>query len=223
MSRNFYSRDETSHMQTQGRTIRWANRYDLLVFLLTLGQANMFRSRTVDLVGVVPGEAVLDIGCGTGDLAIQIRRRAGTTGTIVGIDAAPEMIARARKKALHRDMAIEFRVELVEALSFADQTFDVVVCSLVFHHLPETLKRQGLVEIQRILKPGGRFILVDFLRSSHRIPLHAALQTGLQDLPPLLQEAGFLQVERKRNPFPLIGALQGRTAERRRTQQERMD
>jgi len=212
VSRNSYSYDETSQVHTQGRTIRWANRYDLLVFLLTLGQASTLRSRTADLVCVAPGEAVLDIGCGTGDLTIQIRRRAGTSGRIVGIDAAPEMVARARKKALQRDLTIEFRVEPVEALTFADQTFDVVVCSLVFHHLPDTLKRQGLAEIRRVLKPGGRFILVDFLRPSHHVPLHAALQTGLQDLPPLLQEAGLLQAEHKQNPFPLIGALQARTA-----------
>jgi ubiquinone/menaquinone biosynthesis C-methylase UbiE len=213
MSRNSYSSDEISHVRTQGRTIHWASRYDVLVFLLTLGQASILRSRTADLVRVTPGEAVLDIGCGTGDLTIQICRRAGTKGTIVGIDAAPEMVAYAQKKAAHQNMAIEFRVEPVEALTFADQTFDVVVCSMVFHHLPETLKRQGLVEIQRVLKPGGRFILVDFLRSSHRIPLHGTLKTGLQDLPALLQEVGFLQVERKQDPFPLIGALQGRTAD----------
>ncbi|MDQ2717588.1 MAG: class I SAM-dependent methyltransferase, partial [Chloroflexota bacterium] len=78
MSRNSYSVAETSQVHTQGRTIHWANRYDLLVFLLTLGQARILRSRTADLVRVAPGEAVLDIGCGTGDLTMQIRRRAGS-------------------------------------------------------------------------------------------------------------------------------------------------
>ncbi|MEO6890774.1 MAG: class I SAM-dependent methyltransferase, partial [Ktedonobacteraceae bacterium] len=67
MSRDSYSVAETSQVHTQGRTIHWANRYDLLVFLLFLGQARKFRSRTADLVSVVPGESVLDIGCGTGD------------------------------------------------------------------------------------------------------------------------------------------------------------
>jgi ubiquinone/menaquinone biosynthesis C-methylase UbiE len=126
--------------------------YDLLVFLFTLGQAGRLRSRTADLAQLTPGEAVLDVGCGTGDLTLELARRVGSSGLVAGIDAAPEMVARARQKARRRHLAIDFRVEPVEQLSFADQTFDVVVNSLVFHHLPDALKRRALVEIRRFLK-----------------------------------------------------------------------
>ncbi len=212
MSRTFHSPHSVGHPETEGRTIHWATRYDLLVFLLTLGQATVLRSRTASLAHITPGESVLDVGCGTGDLAIEVARRVGAAGQVAGIDASPEMIARARQKAMRRHLTIDFRVEPIEALSFADASFDVVVSSLVFHHLPHTLKQQGLVEIQRVLKPGGRVLLVDFLRSTHRPPFHSALEEGLQDLPLLLEEAGFLQVEWQRGPFPMLGYLQGRVA-----------
>lgn len=213
MSRTFHSPHSAAHPETEGRTIHWAMRYDLLVFLLTLGRAASLRSRTASLARVAAGEAVLDVGCGTGDLALEVYRRVGTTGQVAGIDASPEMIARARQKALRHSMTVDFRVEPVEALSFADHSFDVVVSSLVFHHLPHVLKQRGLVEMRRVLKPGGRVLLVDFLRSRFRPPLHSALEEGLQDLPSLLEEAGFLQVEWQRGPFPMLGYLQGRVAD----------
>jgi len=100
----------------------------------------------------------------------------------------------------------------VEKLFFADQTFDVVVSSLVFHHLPDGLKRQALAEIHRVLKPGGCLLLVDLLGLTHGFLLHAHVQTTLPDLLPLLAEAGFLQVEWQRGPFPALGFIRGRTA-----------
>ena len=197
---------------TQGRTIRWARRYDLFVFLFTLGQAGKLRSRTADLAQLTQGDAVLDVGCGTGDLTLELARRVGSSGLVAGIDAAPEMVARARQKAGRRHLAIDFRVEPVEQLSFTDQTFDVVVSSLVFHHLPDGLKRQALAESRRVLKPGGRLLLVDLLGPTPAFLLHSHLQTTLPDLLPLVDEAGFLQVEWQRGPFPALGFLRARTA-----------
>ena len=195
---------------TAGRTIHWAARYDLLVTLLSFGRAGTLRKRTAALAELTPGEAVLDAGCGTGDLTIEMRRYAGPNALIAGIDASPEMVARARQKATRLGIELDLRVEPLETLSFANQTFDVVVSSLVFHHLPPELKRQGLAEIRRVLRPGGRLLIVDFLRSPHHVSLHSALQTGLQDLPELLHEAGFFEVVWRRGPFPLLGYTQGR-------------
>ncbi len=214
MSRTHLSphRASESAPHTQGRTIRWARRYDLFVFLFTLGQAGRLRSRTADLAQLTQGEAVLDVGCGTGDLTLELARRVGSSGLVAGIDAAPEMVARARQKAGRRHLAIDLRVEPVEQLSFADQTFDVVVSSLVFHHLPDRLKPQALSEIRRVLKPGGRLLLVDLLGSTPAFLLHSHLQTTLEDLLPLVGEAGFLQVKWQLGPFPALGFLRARTA-----------
>jgi SAM-dependent methyltransferase len=87
-----------------------------------------------------------------------------------------------------------------------------LVSSLVFHHLPDKLKRQGLAEIHRVLKPGGRLLLVDFFGPSHGFLLHSPFQSSLPDLLPLLDEAGFLQVEWERGPFPALRSIRGRTA-----------
>ena len=214
MSRTHLSphRASASAPHTQGRTIRWARRYDLFVFLFTLGQAPRLRSRTADLAQLTQGEAVLDVGCGTGDLMLEVARRVGSSGLVAGIDAAPEMVARARQKAGRRHLAVDLRVEPAEKLSFADQTFDVVVSSLVFHHLPEALKREALAEIRRVLKPGGRLLLVDLLGPTHAFLLHSHLQTTLPDLLPLLAEAGFLQAEWQRGPFPALGYVQAHIA-----------
>jgi ubiquinone/menaquinone biosynthesis C-methylase UbiE len=196
---------------TEGLTIHWARNYDLVVKLLTLGQSALLRTRTADLARLTAGEAVLDVGCGTGDLTREVHKRVGSTGLTAGIDAAPEMITHARRKATRERMTLDFRLEPVEGLSFADHTFDVVVSSLVFHHLPSTLKLRGLAEIKRVLKPGGRLVIVDFLRPPHAIFDRTVLRIGLQDMPALLVEAGFIDVEWQRGPFPLLGTLRGHT------------
>src|SRR4030095_13756124 len=85
---------------TTGRVWHCAARYDLLVWLLTHGRPRVFRRTLADLARLAQGESVLDIGCGTGSLAIEVKRQVGPTGTVIGIDASPEMIARAHAKAL---------------------------------------------------------------------------------------------------------------------------
>jgi SAM-dependent methyltransferase len=85
--------------RTKGLVIHWAARYDLLAWLLTRGREGAFRERLIGLAGLEPGNSVLDIGCGTGTLAIAATRHVGPTGAVVGIDASPQMIARATRKA----------------------------------------------------------------------------------------------------------------------------
>jgi len=84
---------------TEGRLIHWAARYDLLVQLLTLGRIARLRALIADRADAHPGDTLLDVACGTGDLALVMGRRVGSTGRVVGIDASPEMITRARRKA----------------------------------------------------------------------------------------------------------------------------
>ena len=139
-----------------------AKHYDLLAAALTLGRERALRERLVDLARLGPGEVVLDVGCGTGSLAIVAKRRLGDTGEVHGIDAAPEMIAQATRKAAKAGLRIAFQAGRAEALPFPDAHFDVVFSTLMLHHLPPPVRQSLGEEIQRVLKPGGRVIAVDF-------------------------------------------------------------
>lgn len=147
---------------TTGLIIRWPARYDLLIWLITLGRERAFREKLVHLAQLKAGESVLDIGCGTGSLVIAAKRRVGERGTVIGIDASAQMLARARKKAKKAGVEIEFRNEIAEALSFQDAHFDVVLSTVMLHHLPEEARKKCVREVRRVLKPGGRLLAVDF-------------------------------------------------------------
>src|SRR6266699_3927910 len=111
--------------QTRGFVWNWARRYDLLIGFVTLGREQAFRQRIADLARLQPGEGVLDVGCGTGTLALVARQRVGETGRVSGIDPSPQMIARARRKAARRGLSLDFQVGVIEQLAFPDQSFDV--------------------------------------------------------------------------------------------------
>jgi len=201
---------------TAGRTIGWARHYDAFVTIVTLGRARAIRAATAELAGIAPGDVVLDVGCGTGDLTMAAHRRAGNIGRVYGIDAAPAMIAVARRKAARAGREIDYRVAVVEALPFPDATFGVVLSSLMMHHLPDDLKRRGLAEIRRVLTPGGRLLVVDLKRPMGHggrpvLPLlvHRHMRGGMQDLPALVEAAGFIGVEAGETRFKFLGFVRG--------------
>ena len=139
-----------------------ARYYDLLAGLITLGREREFRDRLVTLAKVAPGDAVLDVGCGTGSLAVAAKRRAGAQGTVWGVDASAEMIDRARLKASKRGLEIGFEIARAESLPFPDASFDVVMSTLMMHHLPRQVRELFAGEVLRVLRPGGRVLVVDF-------------------------------------------------------------
>src|SRR5262245_47063565 len=98
-SHHHSERHETHPPATTGRLIRWARWYDTSVSLMLLGRRKRLRSATVELAQVQPGESILEVGCGTGDVALAAWKRMRGTGTVHGIDPAPEMIAVAQDKA----------------------------------------------------------------------------------------------------------------------------
>jgi len=202
--------------KTQGWIMNMGWRYDLMVWFfdtfLLRGKLQKLRQRTIDLAQLQSGEAVLDVGCGTGTLAMEAYRRVGATGHVYGIDPGSSQIARAQAKARRAGLSINFQVGVIEQLAFPDQSLDVVLSTLMMHHLPDDLKRLGLAEIARVLKPGGRLMIVDFKRVEKQRGQTARIgagEIGLQDLPRLLEEAGFSQVESGEMTFPRLMGFEG--------------
>ncbi|HEV3456070.1 MAG TPA: methyltransferase domain-containing protein [Thermoanaerobaculia bacterium] len=199
---------------TSGAVIHWAFAYDLLVWLAARGKERAYRERLVQLARLAPGESVLDVGCGTGTLAIVAKQSVGPAGKVVGIDPSPEMIARARKKARRRMSRVDMRhvpeakaaTDVIfeeaagERLPFSAATFDAVLSVTMLHHLPLEARRQCLFEIRRVLRPGGRLLAVDFggprsARRSWVAHLRHHARFDLREVIPLLSEAGLSSVE----------------------------
>lgn len=187
--------------RTRGNVIHWARFYDLAGKLCTLGRDRAIRQKFVDLAAPQPGEKVLDVGCGTGTLAIAMKSRVGG-GEVHGIDASPEMIEVAQGKGSKARSDVDFKVAVIEELPFPAESFDLVTSTLMLHHLPDDLKRKGLAEIRRVLKPGGRFLALDFSAHTHSLLGHLLAVLGhprgkpiVEVLTPMLNDAGFDDVE----------------------------
>lgn len=145
-----------------------APRYDLLNHLLSLQLDRLWRARVAKRLSAVLGHSqtsVLDLCCGTGDLAIMLARRYRTR--MIGADFAHPMLVRARQKSasLHSKTVAQLRpIKFVEAdalsLPFAEGSFDVVTTAFGFRNLANY--EAGLREIRRILKPGGTLAILEF-------------------------------------------------------------
>lgn len=177
--------------------------YDIYCPKVGIGPA--FRRTTLEYAGLKPGESVLDAGCGTGVLTMLVADAVGGGGRVVGIDPAAKMIEVAKRNAREGGSRAEFRLATIEELPFEDESFDCALSSLMLHHLPPDLKIKGLREVVRVLRPGGRIVLVDVGRPENPLiwvmvwPLllwpftkdQVAGRTG-----DFLAEAGFNNVER---------------------------
>jgi len=207
---------KASATETKGLIGSGGWRHDLMEWFIDTfvfrGQLGELRLRTTTLARMQPGDAVLDVGCGTGTLAMEVARLVGRAGHVAGVDPGIEQIARARSKAARRNAPIEFQIGVIEQLPFPDQTFDVVLSTLMMHHLPASLKRQGLAEIARVLKPGGRLVIADLKRRQERAGPAARFHAGgssMQDLAALVKDAGFERVETEEMRPPRFSAFPG--------------
>lgn len=193
---------------TRGIVLDRGWRYDLKVWFVDTfvlrGKLKDLRRKVLDLAELDAGQAMLDVGCGTGTLAIDAAARVGAAGRVAGIDPAPRQIARARARAKRAGLAIDFEVAVIEALPFPNGSFDTVTSTLMMHHLPEDLKRQGLSEVLRVLRPGGRLVVADFKRSEHdhRDARHGSGHAGIEDQPDLMRSAGFTEILGEELPLP---------------------
>ena len=186
----------TTAPSTKGRVLHAARFYDILAWVFLLGRERAFRERLVTLAELKPGDRVLDIGCGTGTLALAAKQRVGCCGQVVGVDASPEMVLRASRKVRRTGLTVDIKEGVVESLPLAKGQFDVVLSTLMLHHLPVEARRRCLSEIRRVLVPGGRVFIADFGEPTRRggvwshIHRHGGIR--LPEIIGLLNEAGFV-------------------------------
>lgn len=184
--------------------------FDPLLALFGFGRRQ--RRLVVDLLDLRAGERLLDVGCGTGT-QLTLARQLHPDVTMASIDLDPAVLARAWRKVSATGGVLTRPAWLVrasgDALPFADASFDAVVSTLTFHHLPGETKRRALREIHRVLAPGGRFLLVDFgqaetavmhafvwLVRALRLPEAPTLADNVEGrIPAFLCEAGFAAQE----------------------------
>lgn len=199
------SRESPRFVPAAGRAV-FTRLYDPVVALTT--RERLWRRRLAEAVAAdLPRRGrVLDVGCGTGTLAIAIAA-ARPDAAVVGVDGDPEALAIAGAKP--NATGVTWARGMADELPADDDTADVVVASLLLHHLDRAAKRAALREIARVLKPGGVLHVADWGRPHDPVMRGAflALQVldgfdGTRDhaagvLPAYLREAGFRDAERR--------------------------
>jgi ubiquinone/menaquinone biosynthesis C-methylase UbiE len=186
--------------------------YDPLVRLLG---ADTARRALLDQATVRSGDRVLDIGCGTGTLALLVKRLHPDVN-VVGLDPDPKALVRAKRKAERSAVSIRLDQGFSHELPYPEASFDRVFSTFMFHHLMVEQKEKTLYEVRRILTPGGSLHLLDFTATESRCygPLARYFQSShrLKDnseerILTLMNRAGLLSCEKVMEGAILFGSL----------------
>jgi ubiquinone/menaquinone biosynthesis C-methylase UbiE len=123
--------------------------------------ADAARRLLVEQIACRAGDRVLEIGCGTGSLLLAVKR-SQPGAEVVGLDPDAAALAIARRKADRAGVRVQTDQGYADELPYPDASFDRVLSSFMFHHLPRAAKEASMREARRVLRPGGRFHMVDF-------------------------------------------------------------
>jgi ubiquinone/menaquinone biosynthesis C-methylase UbiE len=172
--------------------------------LATIFQERRFRMPVVKALEVAPGQRILDLGCGTATLSLLIGANTAA-GLIVGLDIDPVMLYTGQKKVAQSGALVSLTRGSADCLPYGNDSFDSAVSSLMLHHLETEQKRRMLCEAWRVLKPGGKVLVLDFGPvGSGNVARAAAAVFGrferIDDnlsgrIPDFLREAGFADVQ----------------------------
>ena len=181
---------ERAYLPAAGRdAFLWL--YDPVVWLL--GAGKIYRL-LIDQAGLQPGQAVLDVGCGTGTVAVMIKRLHPQVD-VTGLDPDPKALARAARKARRSEVSVRLDRGFADELPYADATFDRVFSSMMLHHVRRDDKPKVLAEFRRVLKPGGSLEFLDIAPD------------GEDRMIGRLQEAGFTGIRRVGDRKLLFGRV----------------
>lgn len=177
---------------------RWAERYDRS--LLQPLYLRPLHRRLLDALSPAGGALLLDVGCGTGNLALRLAEELGPEGRVVGVDPSPAMLRQARAKP--RPPGVLFVLAPAERLPFPEGTFDAAVSCVSMHHWARP--RTAIRDVARVLRPGGRVALADMraldpVRKRVQGRLHPDHHEGWEPdaVAELFLEAGLRQVRRR--------------------------
>ena len=182
-----------------------------------------FKRRLLEHARVKDGESVLDVACGTGTLAIEVKKDR-PKAKVSALDGDKAILARARAKAKEAGVKVEFQRGLSNELPYDARSFDVVLSTLFFHHLTDEAKADSAEEIKRVLRLGGRVLIADWGRPQDPLMRVSFLSVQLLDgfrntasnvagkLPEFLRDAGLKRVsvvDRMRTPLGTIEIVSG--------------
>ena len=193
--------------------------YDPLVSFLGFDRA---RLELISQANIKPGQQILDIGCGTGTLAVLLKRRYADVA-VVGLDPDPKALRRAIWKVRRAGVSVQLNHGFADELPYERESFDRVLSSFMFHHLAGQDREKTLQEVWRVLRAGGSFHLLDFVADHaspgflHRlVHSHAELKDNTDErILQLMSRAGFTKAEKVRAGSMFFGVL--RTAYYRAT------
>ena len=162
---------------------RIAGVYDLMNSAMTAGLHHQWRERAVERAEVGPGSDALDVCCGTGDLALELRRRIGPDGRVVGCDFSEPMLELARRKSGDEGLPVEFGWADALELPYGDGSFDAVTIGFGARNLADL--ERGISEMTRVLRPEGRLVILEITRPQ-RQPLAGFYSLWFDRLVPVL-------------------------------------
>ena len=137
-----------------------AARYDLMNDVMSMGLHRIWKAATISQANVRPGQHVLDVASGTGDLALAFARRAGPQGRVVMSDINGQMLQRGRNRLIDAGYPIQAVVCDAEHLPFPDREFDLVTVAFGLRNMTD--KPAALRQMHRVLKPGGKLMVLEF-------------------------------------------------------------
>ena len=162
---------------------RIAGVYDLMNTAMTAGLHHRWRERAVERARLRPGMSALDVCCGTGDLALELARRVGPQGRVVGCDFSEPMLELARRKADERGARADFQWADALDLPYGDGEFDAVTVGFGVRNLADL--ERGVAELARVLRPGGHLVILEITQPT-RPPLSTFFGLWFDRLVPLL-------------------------------------